>query len=82
MSDYNEVEMAICVASRVLEDEATVGVGTGAPCAAAMLAQKTHAPGLLVAFEAGGLGADVARDAYFCGRFAHDTSGAYGDEYV
>ena len=55
MSDYNEVEMAICVASRLLEDGATVGVGTGAPCAAAMLAQKTHAPGLLVAFEAGGL---------------------------
>ena len=39
----------------VLEDGATVGVGTGAPCAAAMLAQKTHAPELLVAFEAGGL---------------------------
>ena len=52
---YNEIELMICVASRLLEDGATVGVGTGAPCAAAMLAQKTHAPGLLVAFEAGGL---------------------------
>jgi len=47
---YNEVEMAICVASRLLEDGATVGVGTGAPCAAAMLAQKTHAPGLFGGF--------------------------------
>ena len=52
---YNAMELMICVASRLLEDGATIGVGTGAPCAAAMLAQKTHAPGLLVAFEAGGL---------------------------
>ena len=52
---YNAMELMICVASRLLEDGATVGVGTGAPCAAAMLAQKTHAPELLVAFEAGGL---------------------------
>lgn len=52
---YNAMELMICVASRLLEDGATVGVGTGAPCAAAMLAQKTHAPGLVVAFEAGGL---------------------------
>ena len=52
---YNAMELMICVAARLLEDGATVGVGTGAPCAAAMLAQKTHAPGLLVAFEAGGL---------------------------
>lgn len=55
MAMYNAMELMICVASRLLEDGATVGVGTGAPCAAAMLAQKTHAPGLLVAFEAGGL---------------------------
>ncbi len=52
---HNAMELMICVASRLLEDGATVGVGTGAPCAAAMLAQKTHAPNLLVAFEAGGL---------------------------
>jgi len=38
-----------------LQGGATVGVGTGAPCAAAMLAQKTHAPNLFVVFEAGGL---------------------------
>jgi len=55
MSDYNPMELMICVASRLLEDGATVGVGTGAPCAVAMLAQKMHAPELLVAFEAGGL---------------------------
>jgi glutaconate CoA-transferase subunit B len=55
MSNYNAMELMICVAARLLEDGATVGVGTGAPCAAAMLAQKTHAPGLFVTFEAGGL---------------------------
>lgn len=52
---YNMMEMMICAAARVLEDGKTVAVGTGAPCAAAMLAQKTHAPNLVIAFEAGGL---------------------------
>ncbi|NOZ22608.1 MAG: 3-oxoacid CoA-transferase [Planctomycetes bacterium] len=55
MSDYNAMEMMICVAARLLEDGRTVGVGTGAPCAAAMLAQKMQAPNLFVVFEAGGL---------------------------
>ena len=55
MADYNAMELMICLASRLLEDGSTVGVGTGAPCAAAMLAQKTHAPSLVICFEAGGL---------------------------
>ncbi|OGV73499.1 MAG: 3-oxoacid CoA-transferase [Lentisphaerae bacterium RIFOXYB12_FULL_65_16] len=55
MPDYNAMELMICIAARLLEDGSTLGVGTGAPCAAAMLAQKTHAPSLFVAFEAGGL---------------------------
>ncbi len=55
MADYNTMELMICVAARELEDGASVGVGTGAPCAAAMLAQKTHAPDLLIMFEAGGV---------------------------
>ncbi|MSR55365.1 MAG: 3-oxoacid CoA-transferase [Gemmataceae bacterium] len=45
----------IACASRVLEDGRTVAVGTGLPCAAAMLAQKTHAPNLVICFEAGGV---------------------------
>lgn len=57
---YNAIELMICVASRFLENGATVGVGTGAPCAAAMLAQKTNAPELFVVFEAGGLGPELA----------------------
>ena len=52
---YNAMELMIAVASRLLEDGAVVGVGTGAPCAAAMLAQKTHAPRLFIVFEAGGM---------------------------
>jgi glutaconate CoA-transferase subunit B len=52
---YNTMEMMICAASRILEDGKTVAVGTGAPCAAAMLAQKTHAPNLVILFEAGGV---------------------------
>jgi glutaconate CoA-transferase subunit B len=53
--DYNSMELMICVAARNLEDGATVVVGTGAPCAAAMLAQKTHSPNLIIMFEAGGV---------------------------
>ena len=56
MADYNTMELMICTASRELEDGASVGVGTGAPCAAAMLAQKVGAPNLLILFEAGGAG--------------------------
>jgi glutaconate CoA-transferase subunit B len=55
MADYNAMELMICVASRLLEDGSTAAVGTGAPVAAAVLAQKTHAPNLLIVFEAGGV---------------------------
>ncbi|MBC7293203.1 MAG: 3-oxoacid CoA-transferase, partial [Thermoleophilia bacterium] len=41
--------------SRYLEDGKTVAVGTGAPCAAAMLAQRLHSPNLIILFEAGGV---------------------------
>ena len=55
MAEYNTMELMIAVAARNLENGKTVGVGTGAPCAAAMLAQKTHAPDLVIMFEAGGI---------------------------
>jgi glutaconate CoA-transferase subunit B len=51
----NSMELMICCASRLLEDGRTVAVGTGVPCAAAMLAQRTHAPNLVILFEAGGV---------------------------
>ncbi|MFN4258601.1 MAG: CoA-transferase subunit beta [Gemmataceae bacterium] len=52
---YNAMELMICCAARLLEDGRTVAVGTGVPCAAAMLAQRTTAPNLVILFEAGGV---------------------------
>jgi glutaconate CoA-transferase subunit B len=49
------MELMVVVASRILENGSTVGVGTGAPQAASMLAQKTQAPDLVIMFEAGGI---------------------------
>jgi len=49
------MELMICCAARSLEDGKTVAVGTGVPCAAAMLAQRTTAPNLVIFFEAGGV---------------------------
>ncbi len=61
MSDFTPMELMICAAARLLEDGAMVVVGTGAPCAAAMLAQKTTAPNLALMFEAGGVGPRLPR---------------------
>jgi len=55
MSDYNSMEFMICVAAGFMENGCSAVVGTGAPCAAAMLAQKTTAPDMLMLFEAGGI---------------------------
>src|SRR5256886_8761700 len=52
---YNAMELMICCAARALDDGRTVAVGTGVPCAAAMLAQRTAAPNLVIFFEAGGV---------------------------
>src|SRR5882724_4550893 len=49
------MELMICCAARCLEDGCTVAVGTGVPCAAAMLAQRLCAPHLVILFEAGGI---------------------------
>ena len=49
------MELMICCAARLLEDGRTVAVGTGVPCAAAMLAQRTRSPQLVILFEAGGI---------------------------
>jgi glutaconate CoA-transferase subunit B len=52
---YNRMELMVACAARLLEDGRTVAVGTGIPCAAAMLAQRTHAPRLVILFESGGV---------------------------
>jgi glutaconate CoA-transferase subunit B len=55
MPEFNTMELMVIAASRILENGATVGVGTGAPLAASMLAHKMHAPDLVIMFEAGGI---------------------------
>jgi len=53
---YTSLELMICAASKLLEDHKSVLVGTGLPVLSAMLAKRTHAPNLLLIFEAGGIG--------------------------
>ena len=48
-----------CAASRQLENGKSVFVGTGLPIIATMLAQRLHAPDLLILFEAGGIGPKI-----------------------
>jgi acyl CoA:acetate/3-ketoacid CoA transferase beta subunit len=52
---YNLFELMVCVAARQLEDNKTAVIGTGMPLAAAMLAQKTCSPNLIIMFEAGAM---------------------------
>lgn len=58
---YTKTEIMVVAAARLLEDKKGVFVGTGMPLAAASLAQKTHAPNLLLFFEAGGVGPRLPR---------------------
>ena len=58
-TEYTLAELLACVASRLLEDNRAVFVGTGLPMIATMLAQRTHAPHILTIFEAGGVGPQV-----------------------
>jgi len=53
---YNMREFLAFTGASMLEDGKSVFVGTGLPMIAGMLAQKTHAPHLLIIFEAGGVG--------------------------
>lgn len=57
--DYTPIELLATVAAGLLEDNKSAFVGTGLPMIAAMLAQRTHAPSLLIIFEAGGIGPQV-----------------------
>jgi glutaconate CoA-transferase, subunit B len=56
---YSSTELLACVAAHLLEDGKSAFVGTGLPLIAGMLAQRTHAPGMLIIFEAGGIGPRV-----------------------
>ena len=56
---YNLREFLAFTGAMTLEDNKSVFVGTGLPIIATMLAQRTIAPGLLIVFQAGGLGAQI-----------------------
>jgi len=56
---YTASELMAYAAAQQLEDKKSVFVGTGLPIVAIMFAQRTHAPNLLIVFEAGGIGAQI-----------------------
>jgi glutaconate CoA-transferase subunit B len=57
VSDWTSDEMMTVAASRALADGAFCFVGIGLPSTAANLARRTHAPGLVLVYESGTLGA-------------------------
>ncbi|MCK5774177.1 MAG: 3-oxoacid CoA-transferase [Thermoplasmata archaeon] len=59
MTSYTPIELMATVASHQLEDGKIEGVGTGLPMIAGLLAQKTHAPKLIIFFEAGSIAPQV-----------------------
>lgn len=56
---YTPTELLASMAARLIDDKKSVLVGTGLPIIAALLAQRLYAPGLLIIFEAGGIGPRV-----------------------
>lgn len=57
MADWTSDEMMTIAASRALRDGAVCFVGIGLPSTAANVARRTHAPGLVLVYESGTLGA-------------------------
>jgi glutaconate CoA-transferase subunit B len=57
---YTADEMMTVAASRALREGMTCFVGIGLPSAAANLARATHAPGLVLIYESGAIGAKPA----------------------
>jgi len=57
MGSYSASELMTVNAARLLRDEDTVFVGVGLPNLACNLARRTHAPNLLMIYEAGVVGA-------------------------
>ncbi len=61
MSEYSPAELMIINAARLLKDGDVVFVGVGQPNLACNLAKRTHAPHLVMIYEAGVIGAEPAR---------------------
>ena len=60
-NSYSSSELMIINAARMLRDGDVVFVGVGQPNLACNLARRTHAPNLLMIYEAGVIGAQPAR---------------------
>ena len=58
---YSSAELMIINASRLLRDGDVVFVGVGQPNLACNLAKRTHAPNIVMIYEAGVIGAEPAR---------------------
>ncbi len=61
MADYTSPELLTINAARLLRDGDRVFVGVGLPNLACNLARRTHAPNLVMIYEAGVIGAQPAR---------------------
>jgi glutaconate CoA-transferase subunit B len=61
LMDYSSSELMIVNAARLLKNGDVVFVGVGQPNLACNLAKRTHAPDLLMIYEAGVIGAEPAR---------------------
>ena len=61
MTQYSSAELMIINAARLLRDGDTVFVVVGQPNLACNLAKRTHAPNLVMIYEAGVIGAEPAR---------------------
>jgi glutaconate CoA-transferase, subunit B len=61
VQSYSSSELMIINASRLLRDGDVVFVGVGQPNLACNLAKRTHAPNLVMIYEAGVIGAEPAR---------------------
>lgn len=59
--DYTSPELLTTNAARLLRDDDVVFVGVGLPNLACNLARRTHAPNLVMIYEAGVIGAQPAR---------------------
>src|SRR4030067_430691 len=60
-SDYTSPELMTVNAARLLRDGDVVFVGVGLPTLACTLARRTHAPNLVMIYEAGVIGPQPAR---------------------
>ena len=61
MTEYSSAELMTINAARLLQDRDVVFVGVGLPNLACNLARRTHAPNLVMIYEAGVIGAQPSR---------------------